>query len=282
MSSNCLVFRTFGGISSSLAVFLFLSFLSTESSFSCVNGPSLMSNCLLIILVIGSCVTFGVFPSKFSKCFNSCILSCSLVAFSLTLAVLFLLLTSFTVYNAILDCLSSTESLILSIWFSIYSVCSFRYMLANSFCAFLGFRALVLVGFFQLHLEAVFMLVLFFLTANGTLGLALCLVGMHSAVGSKWALTKFSYSSFRVCVSVFSCCASIFFLSFNAYLSLIFQLLSRDQSLCTVVVVRVVFVISAYGCKESTKKKNTKLPKKQKNKQTNKKHGCKNKEHEDT
>ena len=68
MSSNCLVFHTSGGISSSPAAFLFLIFLRTESSSSCVNGPSLMSNCLLIILVIGSCVIFGGFPSKFSKC----------------------------------------------------------------------------------------------------------------------------------------------------------------------------------------------------------------------
>ena len=58
MSSNCLVFHTSGGISSSPAAFLFLIFLRTESSSSCVNGPSLMSNCLLIILVIGSGVIF--------------------------------------------------------------------------------------------------------------------------------------------------------------------------------------------------------------------------------
>ena len=50
MSLNCLVFHTSGGFSSSPAAFLFLIFSS------CVNGPSLMSNCLLIILVIGSCV----------------------------------------------------------------------------------------------------------------------------------------------------------------------------------------------------------------------------------
>ena len=68
MSSNCLVFHTSGGISSSPAAFLFLIFLRTESSSSCVNGPSLMSNCLLIILVIGSCVIFDGFPSRFSKC----------------------------------------------------------------------------------------------------------------------------------------------------------------------------------------------------------------------
>ena len=66
--------------------FSFLIFLSTESSSLRVNGLSLMSNHLRIILVIGSCVTFGVFPSRFSKCsFHSFILSCWLVAFCLVL-----------------------------------------------------------------------------------------------------------------------------------------------------------------------------------------------------
>ena len=68
MLSNCLVFHTSGWISSSHAAFLFLIFLRTESSSSWVNSPSLMSNCLLIIVVIGSCVTFDGFPSRFSKC----------------------------------------------------------------------------------------------------------------------------------------------------------------------------------------------------------------------
>ena len=221
MSSNSLVFHTSGGISSSPAAFLFLNFLSTESSSSCVNCPSLMSHCLLIILVIDPCVTFGGFLSNFSKCcFYSSFRSSWLVAFSLALAVLFLLRTSFIVCHAILDCLSSTESLILSIWFCIYSVRSFRYMLANSFCAFLSFRALVLFGFFLSYLEAVFTFARFFLTANvsdGTLCLVLCLVGMHSAATWKWALTKFSYSSFGVCVSVFSCSASNLFLSVNPF-----------------------------------------------------------------
>ena len=75
---------------------------------------------------------FGGFPSKFSKCcFHSFILSCWFAAFSFALAVFFLLLTSFIVCQAILDCLSSTESLILSIWFWMYSVCSFIYTPAN-------------------------------------------------------------------------------------------------------------------------------------------------------
>ena len=101
MSSNCLVFHTSGGISSSPAAFLFLIFLRTESSSSCVNGSSLMSNCLLIILVIGSGVIFGGFPSKFSKCcFHSFILSCWFAALSFALAVFFLLLTSFIVCQA--------------------------------------------------------------------------------------------------------------------------------------------------------------------------------------
>ena len=115
MGLNCLAFHTSGGISSSPAAFLFLIFLRTESS-SLVNRPSLISNCLLIILVIGSFVTFGGFPSRFLKCcFHSFTLSCWLAAFNFALAVLFLLLTSFIVCQAILDYLSSTESLILSI-----------------------------------------------------------------------------------------------------------------------------------------------------------------------
>ena len=87
MPSNYLVFHTFRGISASPAAFLFLVFLNIESSSSCVKGPCLMSNCLLIILEIGSCVTLGWFPSKFSKCcFHRCILSCWLVSFSLAFA----------------------------------------------------------------------------------------------------------------------------------------------------------------------------------------------------
>ena len=74
MSSNCLDFHASWDISSSPAAFLFLIFLCTESSSSCVNCASLMSNCL--ILVICSCVSSGGFPSKFSKsCFHSCIRS---------------------------------------------------------------------------------------------------------------------------------------------------------------------------------------------------------------
>ena len=143
MSSNSLIFHTSGGISSSPAAFLFLIFLSNESSSSCVNCPRLECNCLLIILVIGSCVTFGGFRSKFSKCcFHRCIRSSWLVAFSLAFAMLFLLLTSFIVYHAILDYLSPTESLILLIWFCMYSVCSSRYMLAKSFCAFFMFQGI--------------------------------------------------------------------------------------------------------------------------------------------
>ena len=132
------------------AAFLFLIFLRTESSSSWVNGPSLMSNCLLIILVIGSCVIFGGFPSRFSKCcFHSFILSCWFAAFSFALAVFFLLLTSFIVCQAILDCLSSTESLILSIWFWMYSVRSFIYRPANWYFAVFSFEAFVFVGFFD-------------------------------------------------------------------------------------------------------------------------------------
>ena len=177
MSSNSLFFDISGGISSSPAAFLFL-FHINESSSSCVNCPKSMSYRLLIIFPIASCVSFRGFPCKFSKCFfHSCIRSSWLVDSSLALAVLFLLFTSFSVCHAILECLSSSDFLILSIWFRMYSACSFRlgwfglmayqpcslrYILANSFCAFLSFKALILVGFLLLHLEAVFMSVCFF------------------------------------------------------------------------------------------------------------------------
>ena len=133
MLLNSLVFHTFEGISSSPAAFLFLIFLSTESSSSCVNCFSLMSDCLLIIIVIGSCGTFGGFPSKFSKfCFHSCIRSSGSFQFSFRSALPFV----HFVCHAILDCLSSTESLILSIWFCMYSVCSFRYVSKFVLCLF--------------------------------------------------------------------------------------------------------------------------------------------------
>ena len=61
-------------------------------------------------------------------------------------------------------------------------------MLANSFSAFLSFRALVLVWFFLSDLVAVFMSARFSITPNvfhGTLDLGLCLVGMYSAAAYK-------------------------------------------------------------------------------------------------
>ena len=174
--------------------------------------------------MIVSCVIFGGFPGKFSKCcFHSLILSCWFAAFSFALAVFFLLLTSFIVCQAILDCLSSTESLILSIWFWMYSVCSFIYMPANWYCAVFSFKAFVFVGFYRKLLEAVFTSARFSLTAkvsHGTLYLVLSFVGMHFAVASRCALTKFSCSLFGVLFSVFSCSVSNLFLNSNTYLSL--------------------------------------------------------------
>ena len=171
------------------------------------------------------------FPSRFSKCcFHNFILSCWFVAFSLALAVLFILLISFIICHPILDCLSSTEFLILSIWFCMYSVCSFKYMLANSFCAFFSFRAFVFVGFFLLYLVAVFTSACFTLTANvslWTLDLVLSFFGMHFAAASRCALTKFIIRGTYFC---FSSCASNLFLNANTYLSLISLLLRRAKS----------------------------------------------------
>ena len=62
------VWNTSGGISSRLAAFLFLIFLSTTSNSSLVSCPSLMSSWLLIIFVIGLAVTLRDFSSRFLKC----------------------------------------------------------------------------------------------------------------------------------------------------------------------------------------------------------------------
>ena len=163
-----------------------------------------MSSWLLIIFVIILSVTFGEFPSRFLKySFYMCIHSSCLAAFSLALEV-FLLLTSFTVYHAIRDYLSSIKFLILLIWPSMYFICSFDYALIISLCAFFSFWAFTFVGFLLLHRDAVLTFSRFFsLTASvshGTLCLTLSLVGMHSATAFIWAL-KFSYSSFGVSVS---------------------------------------------------------------------------------
>ena len=74
MSSNFFVFYTSGGISSKPAAFLFFTFLSTTSSFYCINCPRLISCGVLIVFVIGASVTLENFPSRFSKCcFHRCI-----------------------------------------------------------------------------------------------------------------------------------------------------------------------------------------------------------------
>ena len=118
-----------------------------------------MSSWLLIIFLLGLSVTLGYFPSKFLKCsFHTCICSSWLAAFSLAMEVLFLLLTRFTIYHTIWDCLSLTEFLILLIWLWMFSICSFSYALISSLCAFLSFSEwMALLGFFLLHKDAVFL-----------------------------------------------------------------------------------------------------------------------------
>ena len=59
--SELYVFHTSRGISSRPAAFLFLIFLCTTSSCSCVNCPSLMSSGLLMIFVTGSSVNIYIY-----------------------------------------------------------------------------------------------------------------------------------------------------------------------------------------------------------------------------
>ena len=74
-----------------------------------------------------------------------------------------------------------------------FSSCSFRYVRVNSLWVFLRFCTLAFVGFLLLNEDTIFMLSCFFPDFG--------LVGMHSADGCKWAVTKFSCSSSGVCVS---------------------------------------------------------------------------------
>ena len=66
--------------------------------------------------------------------------------------------------------------------------------------------------------------------SHGTLYLVLGFVGIHFDATSRCTSTKFSYSSFGVAFSVFSCSVSNLFLNSNTYLSLICLLLRRAQS----------------------------------------------------
>ena len=78
----------------------------------------------------------------------------------------------------------------------------------------LVFGHLCLLGFFD-SFWRMFTSARFSLTANvshGTLYLVLGFVGIHFAAASRCALTKFSYSSFGVLFSVFSCSVSNLFL----------------------------------------------------------------------
>ena len=77
--------------------------------------------------------TLAECPSRLLKySFHFWNFSSWLTAFSFTLEVLFLQLTSFTVCHTIRDCLSSTKFLILLIWNWKYSFCSFWYVFVLS------------------------------------------------------------------------------------------------------------------------------------------------------
>ena len=177
---------------------IFVSILLSSSS---VNCPCKMSSWQLIIFAVGLSMTLRKFSSRFLKCsFHFYNLSSWLAAFSFALKVFFFQLTSHCVCHANCDCLSSTEFGILLIWPWMYS-CSFWYV--SSLWAFFCFWALTFIGFLLLSKDAIFTSSCFFLTtsnSHGTLHLAFSLVSMPSADASIWAMTKFSFSSFGVCI----------------------------------------------------------------------------------
>ena len=134
----------------------------------------------------------------------------------------FLPLTSFTVCQAHHDFLSFTEFLFLMIWSWMYSSCfcfCFLYVFVSSLWVFLCFCTLTFVRFL-LSKIAFFMLSLFILTAidsQGTLHLALGLIGMHSAAASMCMVTNFSYLLYGVYLLDVSCRVSNLFLSITIY-----------------------------------------------------------------
>ena len=95
--------------------------------------------------------------------------------------------------------------LVLNVFWLFFLVC------VSSLRNFLCFLTLTFIGFVSSSKEVFFMLSYFFLTAinsHKTLHLALGLFHMHFAAGSMWAVKKFSYTSFRPCLSDISWRAS--------------------------------------------------------------------------
>ena len=146
-------------------------------------------------------------------------LSSWLKAFSFALKVFFLLI-SFTISHANHECLSSIEFLILLIWPSTYSVCSFWNVWVLSR---LSFWVLVFLEFLLSTKDAFFfMLSCFFLNCyrlmkNFTFG---SWFGIRSAATSI-CIIKFSYLLFEVCLSDVSWKISNLFLTVTIYLLLI-------------------------------------------------------------
>ena len=118
---------------------------------------------------------------------------------------------------------------LLSFWFLLFG--PWMFSLVRFRCAFFSFCTLTFVGFL-LSKDAIFFYFIFFLTTSDshrTLLLTVGLVGMHSAAASMWTMTKFSYSSFRVSISVISWGVSNLFLKVTLYL-LLTSLLNEEQS----------------------------------------------------
>ena len=121
-------------------------------------------------------MTSGGFPSKFSKCcFHRCIRSCWLAAFVLALAAA--LPSAHFIYclpcNPLLSIFKRVSNLI-DLIFYVFCLFFLGICQLNHFVLFLSFRALVLVGFFLLHLVAIFVSAFFSLTANVSHGSLYC------------------------------------------------------------------------------------------------------------
>ena len=164
-----------------IVTFLLLIFFKTMSSSLFINSSSLMSSWPLMIYLSGLSM-ISRFPSRFLKCsFHSWFFSSWLAVLSFALEVLFFSVNFIYflwlfIFNRISDFIHFT--------YNVLSSCSFWYVFVSSLWT-LSFWILVFVGFLLSSKDKFlqFRIIIFLQIAfdsQGTLYLALDLVGMHS------------------------------------------------------------------------------------------------------
>ena len=141
--------------------------------------------------------------------------------------------------------------LTVSIFYWISDFIDLAWMYSNtSFWYMIGPTRLSLVSvhwcwFLLISMDSFFMLSRFSQTSidsQRTLSLALNVVGMHSTAASIWAVTMFSYPSFRVCLSYVSWRVLKLFLTITVCRLLIWQLANENHAYCETLTVSFLFL----------------------------------------